>query len=93
MSSAPSKTIDELVRRVAREVSAGIASHPPADAFLRHRRGELSPPELAAFEEHLAWCRDCAAIARELPAFLDDLAPPFDPAEREADWQPLLERL
>ena len=84
---------DDTLRRLARSVETNLSTHPEPEAFLAHRRGELAALEEDALEEHLAWCRDCAAIWRDLPRFLDGEAEPFDPEEKAADWRALQERL
>lgn len=86
---------DDLVRRLAGAVEGHLSAHPDAGAFLAYRRGELAEAEADAFEEHLAWCRDCAGIARDLPGFLEGEAEaePFAPEEKAADWAAIEERL
>ncbi len=84
---------DDTVKRLASAVEEHLADHPEAGAFLAYRRGELAGAEREAFEEHLAWCRDCAAMARDLPELLEGDAEPFDPEEKAADWAAIEERL
>lgn len=84
---------DDTLRRLARSVEESLSTHPEPETFLAHRRGELPASEEDALEEHLAWCRDCAAAWRDLPRFLDGEAEPFDPEEKAADWRALQERL
>jgi hypothetical protein len=84
---------EDTLKRLARSVDENLAVHPDPEAFLAHRRGELPAAEVEALEEHLAWCRDCAGIWRDLPQFLEGDAEPFDPEEKAADWRALQAQL
>ena len=84
---------DDDVRRLARAVEANLPAHPDAETLVAHQRGELPQAEADALEEHLAWCRDCASLYRDVPWFFEGEAEPVDPAERAADWSALEARL
>jgi hypothetical protein len=84
---------DDDVRRLARAVEANLSAHPDAEALVAHQRGDLPQAEADALEEHLAWCRDCASLYRDVPWFFEEEAEPSDPAERAAAWSALEARL
>ncbi len=84
---------DDEVRRLARSVEANLAAHPDAETLVAHQRGELPEGEAAALEEHLAWCRDCASLYRDVPWFFEEEAEPAEPEDLAADWSALEARL
>lgn len=84
--------VDEAVRDFARAVEEGLEEHPEPATLLAHQRGELSPEETAAVDDHLLWCRDCASFSRHTPVPEEELGP-VDPDEAAADWRALRRRI
>ena len=65
-------------------------AHPDPERLAAYRAGELSPEEEGRVQDHLALCRECAALLLDL----DGLAGPgfgagADPIAKEAVWQSL----
>jgi anti-sigma factor RsiW len=86
-------TIDQALGDLASSVEEGLAVHPDEHPFLAHKRGELSPQEADALEEHLAWCRPCAALWQEVSGLGAGEPEPIDPEEKRGDWESLQRRL
>jgi hypothetical protein len=84
--------VDEAVRDLARAVEEGLEEHPDPDTLLAHHRGELSPEEAAAVDDHVLWCRDCASFSRHTPVPEEELGP-VDSDEAAADWRALRRRI
>lgn len=67
-------------------------AHPDPDALAAYQAGELSPEEESRMQDHLAACRECAALLLDLEGLSD---PSFGAgsgsADQEAVWQRLRE--
>lgn len=92
-------SLTDSLRRLARGVEESLSAHPEPETLLAYRGDELSPRESAAVQEHLAWCRECAATLDDLALFSagdeswqGDL-PEADPQEKAADWARLMDRI
>lgn len=78
------------LRRTLNEMGAAQATgaHPDNEAWIAYRAGELTAAEEVRQQEHLAWCRPCAALVAELAAFdRPNLAPGLPDVERAATWR------
>lgn len=87
------RPLDQALKDLAGSVEETLSVHPDGDLLLAHHRGELAPREADALEEHLAWCRECAALFRDAGEFAAGEAEPADPEEKLADWRALRARL
>ena len=68
--------------------------HPAAEALAGYRTGDLEPEERARVHRHLACCRECAEMARDLDLFTEAAEPDAaDEFEIAASYRRLKPRL
>jgi hypothetical protein len=75
----------------ARLASRPARDHPTIEALLAYGRNELKARRVAAIQDHLACCRDCALLVLDFVGF-ESLAPPA-PAYRVGAWELARQRL
>ncbi|HEV2854814.1 MAG TPA: zf-HC2 domain-containing protein [Thermoanaerobaculia bacterium] len=82
---------DELRDAMA---ESGLGAHPDPERLAAYPAGELSPEEEGRVQDHLALCRECAALLLDLDGLAD---PGFgagaDLSGKEAVWQRLREEI
>ena len=82
--SAGRDLLAESVRLLAQAAERQLDDHPAPEKLAAYARRELPAAEREAIEEHLAWCREDAALVRDF-ALLGGEAD-LDEAELEAAW-------
>jgi Putative zinc-finger len=87
MSEELKDAMQEIVRR-------GLDSHPDPERLAAYHAGELSPEEEGRVQDHLALCRECAALLLDLDGLADpDFGAGTDLTGKEAVWRSLQEEM
>lgn len=82
--------LSHTLQLLGRAVEDAMDEHPGPARLLAYHRGELAPEEAAAVQEHLAWCREDAALLLELvETFEEEVEGAADEEEEAAAWQRL----
>jgi Putative zinc-finger len=72
----------------------GLDAHPDPERLAAYHFGELSPEEEGRIQDHLALCRECAALLLDLDGLADpDFGAGVDLTGKEAVWQSLKEEV
>lgn len=92
----------DYLKRLGRQVEAGLVDHPEPETLLAYHRGELDEAAADAVVEHITFCRSCTDLVLAIPAFLEEeeaageeeeraTVVPFPFAERDSrrSWWPL----
>lgn len=89
--------LETALHDLARSRERELETHPTAGELTAYLAGELSPPDQERLRDHLALCRPCARLVRDLTAAPDLEVP--DEVERQLDhdveggWETLQGRL
>lgn len=81
--------LSHTLQLLGRAVEDTLDEHPGPARLLAYHRGELPPEEAVAVQEHLAWCREDAALLLELVETFEDEVEGEADEEEEAAWQRL----
>lgn len=85
MSEAQSRFVNAL-RLLSHAVEEELDHHPDPAALLAFQAGELPTAEATAIEEHVAFCRACAELLRDLPVLGEAPPSPTPKPELDAAW-------
>lgn len=85
--------MSEELKDAMKELAAP-GSHPAPEKLAAYHAGELSPEEEGRIQDHLALCRECAALLLDLDGLADpDFGAGADLAGKETVWQSLREEI